>query len=383
MRILHLCLSCFYIDGYNYQENVLPRLNKRDGHDVLILASTETFINNNQLGYVNPSEYVTEYGVQIKRLAYRKIINQCLSAKLRSYPKLYSELEAFAPDVIMSHDLACFAALDVVRYMKKHPHVRLYADTHTADYNSGKNWISLNILHRKIYRYCIQKVLPYVNRYFYVGHSEKEFSQKNYGVPETKMEFYPLGGNLMDVETYAKNREKYRKALSINPEKLLFVHSGKLDSLKKTEDLLKAFSAVPELEALLVIIGSIPESMQPILCPLIEADRRVVYLGWKSSAELQEYLCACDLYLQPGSVSATLQNAICCGCAVLAYPHDNYKAYGYDCFIWVEDKKAIESAFKKLADKEYDIDMLRKNADACARNLLNYDVLVKKLYEQR
>ena len=42
MRILHLCLSCFYIDGYNYQENILPRINHEDGHDVRILASTET-----------------------------------------------------------------------------------------------------------------------------------------------------------------------------------------------------------------------------------------------------------------------------------------------------------------------------------------------------
>lgn len=39
MKILHLCLACFYIDGYTYQENILPRINREDGHDVRILAS--------------------------------------------------------------------------------------------------------------------------------------------------------------------------------------------------------------------------------------------------------------------------------------------------------------------------------------------------------
>ena len=66
MRILHLCLACFYIDGYNYQENILPRINHEDGHDVRILASTETYVDNLHLGYVEPREYVTEYGVPIQ-----------------------------------------------------------------------------------------------------------------------------------------------------------------------------------------------------------------------------------------------------------------------------------------------------------------------------
>ena len=67
MRILHLCLACFYIDGYNYQENILPRINHEDGHDVRILASTETYVDNLHLGYVEPREYVTEYGVPIRK----------------------------------------------------------------------------------------------------------------------------------------------------------------------------------------------------------------------------------------------------------------------------------------------------------------------------
>lgn len=47
MKILHFCLSCFYIDNYDYQENQLVRVNVEDGHDVLVVASTETYNDKN------------------------------------------------------------------------------------------------------------------------------------------------------------------------------------------------------------------------------------------------------------------------------------------------------------------------------------------------
>ena len=102
----------------------------------------------------------------------------------------------------MVHDL-CFASIvDVVKYVKTHSNVKFYADTHTAEYNSGKNWISLNILHRVIYKSMIQKAIPYIDKYFYLSAGERDFSVKNYGFPVDKMEFYPLGGFPLDDKTY-------------------------------------------------------------------------------------------------------------------------------------------------------------------------------------
>ena len=73
MRILHLMLACFYIDNYNYQENILPRINKQDGHDVKIIASVEMFIDNESIGCVEPGRYVNEDGIEVVRLPYKKI----------------------------------------------------------------------------------------------------------------------------------------------------------------------------------------------------------------------------------------------------------------------------------------------------------------------
>ena len=381
MKILHLCLACFYIDGYTYQENILPRINKEDGHDVRILASTETYVDNQHLGYVEHSEYVTEYGVPIKRLPYVKVGTRFTTIKFRKYPHLYEEIADFSPDVIMCHDLAFWSVRDVVRYKKDHPEVKLYTDTHSDAYTTGTNWLSLHVLHRVFYRYLIQKALPYIEKYLCITDECRQFNIENYGVPEELTEFYPLGGVLPTEEDYRAYRSARRAELGVQPEELLLVHAGKLEPQKKTDALLRAFAAVPELKAKLAVIGSIPEETKAPLLAQMNADPRVTYLGWKSGEDLQEYLCAADLYCQPGKVSAIMQNAVCCRCPILLYPHPGYvKDYDYGNIIWVRDEKDIIQAFQKLAAGETDLTALRQGSERCARELLDYRALAARLY---
>ena len=381
MRILHLCLANFYIDGYNYQENVLTRINKEDGHDVRIIASTETFADNVTTTYVEPSEYVTEFGVPIKRIPYVKIGTHFSTIKIRKYVGLYDEIVKFAPDVILCHDIVFWSIFDVIRYKKEHPEVKLYADTHTGIYNSGRNWLSLHLLHRCFYRYLIHRTLPYLEKYFYITVGERDFSIQHYGIPEEMLEFFPLGGNLPTEAEYQERRAARRAELGLAPDELLLVHSGKVNNLKRTDELLKAFAAVPEMKAKLVIIGSITDDVKPELETLMEADPRVVYLGWKSASDLLEYLCACDLYCQPGSLSATLQNAVCCGSPIMSYPHPAYTGeLDYNNILWVETQEDMEQVFRKLAAGQADLNELRENSWRCAREVLDYRKIAARIY---
>ena len=74
MRVLHCCLAAFYIDDFGYQENILPKMHKLQGHKVAILASTENYINKTKKGYVNPSSYFTTEGIPITRIPYSNFI---------------------------------------------------------------------------------------------------------------------------------------------------------------------------------------------------------------------------------------------------------------------------------------------------------------------
>lgn len=380
MRIAHVGVTGPFTENMSYQDNILSHQNALDGHDVLYIAN-EYFFKDGDLVKGGFCDYVLPDGVRLIRLPYVFVGNHFVSDKFRKVKGLYGLLADFAPDVILSHDLGYWSVLDVIRYKKDHPEVKLYADTHADHYTSGTNWLSLHVLHRIFYRYLVQKALPYVEKYLCITDECRQFNVENYGVPESLTEFYPLGGTIPSPEEYSAARQRRREELGLAPDELLLVHAGKLEPAKKTDSLLRAFAAVPELKAKLAVIGSIPEEQKKAMTQQMEMDSRVVYLGWKSSDELVDYLCAADLYCQPGKVSAIMQNAVCAGCPVMLYPHPGYvKDYDYGNLIWTRNEEEITAVFRKLAANQIDLNELRKNSERCARELLDYRALAARLY---
>ena len=146
MRILHCCLACFYIDNYSYQENILPRYHKLMGHEVKIVASTESFDKNGRITYIDAKRYMNEDGIEVVRLPYVTYIPDKAVKKLRRYKGLWEELNSFKPDFIFIHDIQ-FLDIDIIRkYAKKHT-VKIVADCHADFSNSARNFISRKVLH--------------------------------------------------------------------------------------------------------------------------------------------------------------------------------------------------------------------------------------------
>lgn len=380
MRIMHMMLSCFYIDGFNYQENAISRQNLRDGHKVRIVASTETYLDNKSLGYIKPGRYLNSDGIEVVRLPYRKFLPHAIMKKIRAYPNVMEELKSFNPDVIMFHGLASYELLTVSRYAKKNSKVKLYLDSHEEPQNSGTNLLSRYLLHRLFYRTIIRLSLDSVNGIFYISDMNKRFIQKNYKIPEGILEFFPLGGNIIDDSLHEKYREERRRELCLKPEQLLFVHSGKMDLAKRTLELIKAFSSVNSDKLRLILIGSLHDSIKKSVESAILQDARITNLGWKSSEELQQYLCACDLYLQPGSPSATMQNAICAHSAVMLYPLPDHTRYVQGNGFMVRDHYDMARCFQRIVEDSVILIDMRKKSKAISEELLDYRKLANRLY---
>ncbi len=380
MRIAHIGLASYFTEDMKYQDNELAEQNVRDGHQVLYISNAEKYAD----GRIVPTgcEYKKlANGVRLVRLEYVFIISKFISDKIRKVRGLYGILEKFKPDVILSHDLSYSSILDVVQYKKNHENVILYADTHTAEGNSAGNWISKIFLHRIFYRWLTQCTLKYLSGYFYIGAEEKKFSIKYYGVPESMMSFFPLGTRLVTDDEYRKMREKRRKELGIKENELLFVHSGKIDSGKRTDLLLRAFHAETSLNARLVIIGVIDETYSEKVCSIINDDERICFLGWKSGDELKEYLCAGDLYCQPGSVSATLQLAAGCNSPVMSYPHQTYKMIDEGNFLWVRNENDIRKMFHLIARGKIHLADMKERSKICVHKYLDYSQTAKMIYQ--
>ena len=380
MRIVHIKLSGIYTENFNYHTNGLSECNALDGHETTVITSCLCYKEGSVIK-LPPSDKMLKENLRVIRIPY---INPCRDfrfQKVRAVRGLYKLLDTLRPDVLFVDSPEFWSLRDVVRYKKDTANVKFYVDTHTAAVNSGTCWFSKNVLCKFFYKSIIQQAIPYIDKFFYISSAEKEFAIENFQIPETLMEFYPLGGRIPETSDYKFARQIRRQELGVADDEFLFVHSGKLDRLKRTEELLKSFIAVPDLKARLAIIGSVPDSTSESIMPLIEKDERIIYLGWKVFDELLEYLCACDLYLQPGGPSVTFQNAVCCGCPVMVFPYRPYADnYDYHNLIWVKTEDDMAKSFQQIADGVIDLNELKKNSERCAKELLDYRVLARRLY---
>ena len=380
MKIAHIGLSSYFTESMKYQDNLLSHQNALDGNEVMYISNAYKYVDG-KVQYTGYEKKYLEDGVCLIRLPYKHVGTKSISGKIRRVDGLYELLGSFSPDIIFVHSLSFASLSDVVKYKRMHHRIKLYADTHAAAYNSGLNYFSLMILHRLIYRKWIQNALPFIDKIFYVGINEKNFAMENYGIPEEMMEFLPLGGTPLEIDEYKDVRNKRREELGLLPNDRLYIHSGKLYSGKRTAELISAFSSVQDSNAKLVIIGSIPVEQMKTIEPLINADKRVLFLGWKSGDELNEYLCACDMYCQPGSVSATLQNAICNYCAVMAYPFISYKNdLNWGNFFWVKSKDDMVSVFESIKNNPSQLRDMSRNSQRCAHEMLDYRIIAGRMY---
>ena len=151
---------------------------------------------------------------------------------------------------------------------------------------------------------------------------------------------------------------------------------------KRTEELLVAFSNIKVDNLQLLLIGSLSPDIEPIIKKYVQADQRVKYLGWKSSEELEDYLCAGDLYIQPGSQSVLMQIAICSGCAVAIFPHKSHKHLLQDRAFYIDSVQEIENTLLQISSNRNTLDEKRKESFEFAKSRLDYKKLASYIYER-
>lgn len=299
MKIMHLCLACFYIDNYSYQENLLPKYHKKQGYEVEIVASLFTFDENGKGKWLKKADkYVNENGIPVTRLDFKK---GRFSKALRKYKGLEKELERFSPDIIFIHGIQ-FSDIDiVVKYLKKHKGITVFADNHADFSNSAKSFISKNIQHGILWRSCAQKINPYVKRFYGVLPARVDFLKNVYKLPENKVELLVMGADDDDViaaqnEEQIKNlRDKY----VIAQDDFLIMYGGKTDNYKKqTLLLMDAVNQIDNPKLKLIVFGSvIPELKEEIDK---RCSDRVQYIGWVLAKDSYKYYAASNLACFPG-----------------------------------------------------------------------------------
>lgn len=311
MKILHCCLAQFYIDNYSYQENVFPRMHKLQGNEVAILASTETYINNAVLGYLRPNSYHTKDSIPITRLPYSKWLPHNIMKKLRIYKGITEFITAFNPDIIFLHDCQFISITEFVSFAKNHPNVKIYIDGHTDFINSGRNWISKNILHRIIYKWCAKKIEPYTKKFYGTLPIRVDFFKNIYGISPDKVELLVLGADDTVVDLSKRNeiRSRLRGQLDIRESDFVIVTGGKIEIGKNIHILMKAVRNLQKKEIKLVVFGVPNKEMKSEIDGLAKSNS-IKYVGWIPSEKAYDYFLAADLAFFPGTHSVLWEQAV-------------------------------------------------------------------------
>lgn len=380
MKIVHIVLGGAFNENMGYQSNHLARENRAAGHNVTIIAGCYKW-NEGKIDKVSEEDTILADGTRLIRVKFDKFINDFISIKIKKAKSIKFYLHEIRPDVIFFHDVEGYELLTVANYKKNNPNVKLFVDSHSDKYNSATNWISRNILYRLFYKPILRKTVHTFDKLLYISYDAKDFLEQIYNIPEKLMKFYPLGGTVISEEEKQKLKREKREELNIAQDNIVLCHTGKMDYKKRTVEILDNFSKIRNDKLRLILIGTFTEDVERRVMPFIQKDSRIMYLGWKRSDELIKYIAASDLYLQPGSQSATMQNALCAGTPVLFEKVRSHEAYLNGSTFAIEEYNEMESIFNAICNNPEMLDEMSRKAYVLARDLLDYKKMARFITE--
>lgn len=381
-KIVHLCLSNFYIDNYSYQENILPKYHVKLGFDVTVIASLVSF-NSEGKGCLLPNsgEYMSNDGYKVVRMNYRKWPSLRFCKRFRLYTSTYTLLKREKPDILFIHGTSFGDITQVCKYLRKHPAIKVYADSHADWINSGRNWLSLQVLHKIIWKHYTQMLLPYLQRIYGVLPIRCQFLIDIYGVPRDMIELLPLG---VDDDAIPQNRQqvrsKIRKEFGVLDDDIVIITGGKINNLKRIHYLMKAVNELNSVRVRLFIFGTIADDFRKEFEENLSD--KITFVGWSSPMQIINYMLASDIACFPGTHSILWEQAVGLSlpCIFRDWKGIHHVNVNGNCIFLKEDSvNAIIEAIERMLEPSF-YSKIRELASVAAGNFL-YSNISKKAIE--
>ncbi len=190
----------------------------------------------------------------------------------------------------------------VVKYLRRHPEVRVYVDNHCDFSNSGTNFLSENILHKLLWKHTAHMIEPYATKFYGVLPVRVDWLINMYGLPKEKCELLVMGADDDKVQEAFEGgwRVKIRQQYGISPDDFLIMTGGKIDAWKtQTLLLMEAVKKINNPAVKLLVFGSVTPELKDKVNALADG-KKVQYIGWVKSEDTYHYWAACDLAVFPG-----------------------------------------------------------------------------------
>lgn len=347
MKIVNICPQ--FTDGWGYQENYLPKYQKRLGHEVTIIASEYVFGDKNQMVKCDKTDYFTDYGVKIVRLKTKG--DHAYEYKLRDFVGLYEALEQESPDILFVHGVQFVYMSTIIRYRKAHPAVRIFVDNHADFNNSATTWLSKHILHGVLWKHYAKKIDRYTEKWFGVLPARVDFLHHVYGIPKEKIDLLVMGAD-DDCAKAAREpdtRRAYREKYGVAEDDFLIVTGGKIDKAKQSVLLLMdAVNQIGDERVKLIVFGSVAAELKEALEK--RCSERVKYIGWVNGDDSYPHFAMADLAVFPTKHSVFWEQVAGLGVPLLVHYWDGttHVDQGGNAAFFTED--SVEALYQALLD---------------------------------
>lgn len=380
--VLNICLNGPYTDGFSYQDNLLPKYQKRAGWDVVVLANTSYWDRDGSLKTTDEGEYLTEDGVKVIRISPDK--NKTVTYRFKRYSKLWDEISGVNPDVIFLHGCQSFGSATVAKYVRMNPNTVLFVDNHADASNSGTNFLSKYFLHRVIWRNCARKLLPYTYKFWGTLPARIDFLAENYGIPRSKCDLLTMGGDddQIDRAISPANIQDVRSRYGYCDDDFLIVTGGKIDSAKRqTLDLMQAAKNIGKLhpKIRLIVFGPVCEELKDDFYSLVDGFG-IKYIPWADENLSYDLFASANLAVFPGRHSVYWEQAASCGLPLVVKYWDgtnHINVNGNATFLYDASVDDIEKTVEKIFVDKCEYNQMKERALSSMSNF-RYSFIASK-----
>lgn len=376
MKIVHIA-DC-YIDGWGYQENLLPQYQKRDGHNVVVVADNDhlKYLNNPKLAQeilMRGVEYDND-GIKVYKI--REYLTTSSSSLVCK--GLNEILEKESPDMIFHHNLNLSTLAVAARYKRKHPGIKLYVDNHADWINESKNRLWHLFFYDIMMPLHVKILGDLVDAYIGVSPLRCQYLNKVFRVPQRKIVFLPIGCDTYQTAFIESDKTKLRETYHIPENAFVVISGGKLDRSKGTMELIMACEELRKKDQSvhLVLFGKIDEEVLNVA----KQKEWIMLFGWCDRKMTLSLLKLANVACWPWLHTTLIEDSVAAGIPLVVKMSDNVSHFAREkagVFLKCGDSVELLEALKEVKDNEATF----LDKVLIARNKYSYETLSKMLDE--
>lgn len=340
MKIVHITLH--YLDGWGYQDNLLPLYQRRSGASVTVVADNGHFPHSmtpaERQAVLDKGDDYMDGPVRVRRIK-TALTSRDSALVCSGLGRILREEE---PDLIFHHGLHLPTLWAACRHARRHPGCVLMADSHADPFNASRHRLWRALYGRFLLRLLIRTAGRQVDRFYGVTPLRCDYMISEYGVPADKVRLLPLAG---DDRGLSVGPASARRSFGIPEDAFLVVSGGRMGPQKGTDRLVQAWQRLrpshPGLE--LLLFGFLEDPF-----PLAEGVRSI---GWCDREKTLSILSMADVAVWPLFHTTLVEDAIVCGTPVIVKDSGNvshYKEDGLGLFLETASVEEITAALERM-----------------------------------